>query len=320
MWRRPLSVITILAVLSTACGDDTGPPDAEPAADTSTTSAPSGEPTTTTTAEETTADHTPLVDVAWLRDPANDYRLVDARNADNHATGSLPGARHIDASELNEPGPVPYQLGAADHVAAILGAEGITADDTIVLYDDDGSLYAARIYWALTYYGHDDLRILDGGLGAWTAAGGELETTPPPDAVPVVYEITETRTELRLELADVQAALGAASFADARSVGEFDGTVDLGTEQVGHIPGAGNVDYVETIDTDGRFLPTADLRSRYEDAGVLPTDDVVTYCLVGARAAHAWFVLSELLGYPSVGLYDGSWQEYGNTAGADVES
>lgn len=325
-----MAVLFLVALLVAACGDATGAgtdDGIEPAPTTSTTVTPEetgdAPPTTSEDGASTSAvadDRQPVVDVAWIADGANPHVLVDARNAAGFDTGHIIGARHLDASVLNTAGPVPYQLGDAEHVAAALGAAGLTADDTIVLYDADGSLYAARVYWALRVYGHADVRILDGGLAAWRAAGGGIATEPTDVVASTIYEIGTPQPSLRLELDEVQAAIGVASFADARSVGEFDGTVDLGTDVSGHIPGAGNVDYLETIDDDGTFLPTEELRALYEGAGVLPEDDIVTYCLVGARAAHAWFVLSELLGYPSVALYDGSWQEYGNTAGVLVES
>lgn len=316
-----VSVLALLALLAAGCGDDGGP---DARGTTTSTAAPSS---TTTPVSSTTDGSTPdaaaspLVDLAWVDDPANDHVLIDARTAANFETGHIPGARSLSAAALNRPeGDVPYQLGDAETVGAALGSVGVTSDDTLVLYDADGSLYAARVYWALTYYGHDNLRILDGGLNVWSADGREITTGPAGVVDATTYEITMERTELRLELPDVTDALdgGLTSFADARSPGEFDGSIEL-ADQNGHLPGASNVDYLTTIDSDGRFRSEEELRALYDAAGLGPDDPVVTYCLVGARAAHSWFVLSEILGYPSVALYDGSWQEYGNTAGVDVE-
>ncbi|MDW3221209.1 MAG: sulfurtransferase [Acidimicrobiales bacterium] len=320
MARRLVALVTSLALLATACGDDAGP-EGQDATTTSTGSPTSTlEPTTTgATTSEVAPD--PLVGLAWLDGGANDHVLIDTRTAAEFETGHIEGARNLSATALNRPGgDVPYQLGDADTVSAALGAAGITPDDTLVLYDADGSLYAARVYWALTYYGHDDLRILDGGLTVWAADGREIATGPADPIETTTYEITTERTELRLELPDVTEALagGLVSFADARSPGEFDGSIEL-ADQNGHLPGAANVDYLTTIGDDGRFRSEDELRAIYDAAGLGPDDPVVTYCLVGARAAHSWFVLSEILGYPSVALYDGSWQEYGNTPGVDVE-
>ena len=129
------------------------------------------------TESERAPEASPLVDPAWLDDPANDHILVDARSAARYAEGHLPGAVNIPAESFNNPeATVSYQLGSGEQVASVLGAAGIGPDDTVVLYDADASLYATRAYFAMTYYGRGDLRILDGGTAVWEAEGRELTT------------------------------------------------------------------------------------------------------------------------------------------------
>jgi len=324
---RFFTLFLALAVLAAACS---GGASSSPEVGSTSTSLPESVDSASPDAPEPdepavsiTAEPEPLVDLEWLDDPGNEYLLVDARSPVAYEGGHIPDARNVPAAAFNDRSDaVPYQLGGAETASGILAQSGIGPSDTVVLYDNDGSLFAARAYFALTYYSHGDIRILDGGLATWITDDRPVDTGPPAVVAPVEYPVAAVRDDLRLELPDVADALdaGVTTFADARTAAEYDGTLSFDTEFNGHIPGAGNVDHAETIGTDGRFLPIADLQELFTTAGIGPETTVVTYCLVGARAAHAWFVLSELLGYPSVALYDGSWTEYGNTPGVEVET
>lgn len=328
---RLAAVLVLAGAVVTGCGDDAS-------------SLPAGATTTTTTStleareagadgdassdadglpepEGADLDPGPLVDLAWIDDPSNPHVLVDARDSAGYVAGHIEGAVHVSASSLNDPSaPFSYQLGSAELVATALGAGGIGPDTTVVLYDDAGSLYASRVYFALHYYGHERIRILDGGVTTWELDGRPLSTTPSVVEA-VDYPPGEATVGQRLVLDDVTRLLNddETVFADARSAQEYSGDLVVGTEKGGHIPGARNLEYNVSIGPDDRFLDVETLRDLHRAAGLGAEADVVTYCLVGARGAHSWFVMSELLGYPNVALYDGSWTEYGTTDGVAIE-
>ncbi|MGI9600869.1 MAG: sulfurtransferase [Acidimicrobiales bacterium] len=247
--------------------------------------------------------------------------LVDVRSADAYTEGHIEGAVNLPSNLLDDPdSTVGSQVSSAEVVADALGSVGIGPDDTVVLYDGTSSLYAARVFFAARLYGHDDLRILDGGMVAWEAEGRPL-SSEPATVEPVDYPVGDGTGAVRYELDDVTGHLDeGGTFADARAGSEYTGETRFGDEEGGHIPGAVNLDWEQTVGADGRFLDTDTLRTLYADAGIGDDSPVVTYCYIGVRAAHTWFVLSELLGYPDVALYDGSWSEYGTTNGVEIES
>jgi thiosulfate/3-mercaptopyruvate sulfurtransferase len=265
-----------------------------------------------------------LVDTDWvlenLETPGVRILYVGT-DREVYEAGHLPGSGFLFARDLTNPDdPVAGQIGTAEQVAVALGSLGLTTEDTIVLYDANSNLWAARAYWVLKYYQHADVRIYNGGVLNWQDDGQALSTNAPTFEAGE-YLIGEADPEIRttgdyvlenLDRAGVQ-------LCDARSAEEFIGT-DVRADVGGHIPGAINLDWVNTVQPDGTFLPAAQLDRLFQLSGFERENEIITYCQTGVRGAHVWFILRELLGYPSVRNYDGSWEEWGNTAGLPVDS
>lgn len=265
-----------------------------------------------------------LVDADWVRDHLGDdsVRMLDVSSDPSvYAGGHLPGARYlywkIDLTARQ--GPPGAQVVSRETLARVLGVRGITEDDTVVLWDDCLGVYAARAYWALKYYGHADVRLLDGGRAAWEAAGGELTTDEPPEER-AVYVAQPPNRAIRAEWREVIDRLQDPNtrYLDVRTAMEYSGH-EPPTARGGHIPGAVNVSWAHAIDPDGRLRPSEELARLYRKAGIGPEDDIIVYSQIGVRSAHTWFVLHELLGYPSVSSYDGSWEEYSSIRGSPFE-
>jgi thiosulfate/3-mercaptopyruvate sulfurtransferase len=208
---------------------------------------------------------------------------------------------------------------------ALLGRSGIDNNSTIVLYGDNNNWFAAWALWQLKVYGHRDVRIMDGGRKKWLAEQRELTQdihAPQRRA----YTASEPDNSIRARLQDVMASLGkGVPLVDVRSPQEFTGEIlappglPETCQRGGHIPGAVNIPWGKACNDDGTFRSADELRSLYGNVGVTPDRDVITYCRIGERSSHTWFVLRYLLGYPRVRNYDGSWTEWGNLVGAPVE-
>jgi thiosulfate/3-mercaptopyruvate sulfurtransferase len=215
-----------------------------------------------------------------------------------------------------------------DGFEKILGAAGIQASDTVVLYGDNNNWFAAYAFWLFKIYGHEDVRLMDGGRVKWL---NEADKELTVDATPVTatrYVAKEPRKDLRVHVGDVLAAVNAKStnLVDVRSRDEFTGKVlappglTETAQRAGHIPGAASVPWSTAVREDGSFKSLADLRKIYlEDAGVDGGRDTITYCRIGERSSHTWFVLRYLVGLPNVRNYDGSWTEYGSMIGLPIE-
>lgn len=267
-----------------------------------------------------------LVDTAWVVAHLADenVRLLDiGGNQEDYDKGHLPGARFVNLSaDLTNPeDSTQGQIATGEQLTAVMSRLGIEHDDTLVLYDANRNLLAARAYWVLKYYQHaGDLHIYNGGSTKWVAEGQALTTDAPVvEASPYVAgeadpAIRTTGDYVLEHLEDPSTVL-----CDTRGPGEFAGT-DVRSAQGGHIPGAINVDWTVTVNEDGTFKDAAFLSDLYQKAGFVPDKQVITYCQTGVRGAHTWFVLKELLGYPNVRNYDGSWEEWGNDGSKPVES
>jgi thiosulfate/3-mercaptopyruvate sulfurtransferase len=262
-----------------------------------------------------------LVSTEWLQDHANDPGLVIVESDEDvllYETGHIPGAVKIDwHTDLNDPVERDYIDGAG--FAKLLGSKGISRDSTVVIYGDKSNWWAAYALWVFTLFGHEDVRLLDGGRAKWEAEGRDYVTETSTPA-PVDYPVIERNdAPIRAYKDDVIAHLGN-PLIDVRSPEEFSGErttapayPEEGTLRAGHIPSAQNVPWGKAAAEDGTFRPLGELNALYRDqAGLKDGDDVIAYCRIGERSSHTWFVLTHLLGFEGVRNYDGSWTEWGS--------
>jgi thiosulfate/3-mercaptopyruvate sulfurtransferase len=271
-----------------------------------------------------------LVTTDWLADHLGDGNVVVAEVDENpdvyDAEGHIPGAVKLHWREdLQDP--VERDLVEKDEFERLLGGLGIGNDTTVVLYGDKNNWFAAYAYWYLKIYGHEDVRILDGGRQKWIDDGRELTTeTPSPSARS--YTAQERDETIRAYRDAVRDAIGAGGNAlvDVRSPQEYAGELiappgyeQEGAQRGGHIPSAQSIPWAQAVRDDGTFKPADELRRLYEGKGVTGDKAVTAYCRIGERSAHTWFVLRELLGYEEVRNYDGSWTEWGNLVDVPIE-
>ncbi|MCB0116083.1 MAG: sulfurtransferase [Caldilineaceae bacterium] len=264
-----------------------------------------------------------LVDTEWVKAHLDDpsVRLIDVSNADAYAAGHLPGALHAPLGQFTNPDdPVQGQILTRDALTALFSGLGINHDDTVVFYDNNANLLSTRAYWAVKYYQHDDVRVYNGGSQKWTADGEALATDAPPAPAATAYVASEADPAIRTtwEYVVEQTENPETLFCDTRGPEEYLGT-DVRADRGGHIPGAINVEWRNAVNEDGTFRAAADLADLYQKAVFVPEKQIITYCQTGVRGAHTWFVLRELLGYPDVRNYDGSWEEYGNNEASVIE-
>ncbi len=270
-----------------------------------------------------------LVDTEWLAQHLNDGGVVVAEvdeNPDLYDEGHIPGAVRLHWREdLQDP--VERDVVEKEQFEQLLGRLGIGNDTTVVLYGDKNNWFAAYAYWYLKLYGHEQLRILDGGRQKWIDEAREL-TTDVPSPQAVAYSAQERNEELRARRDAVLESLGAGDRAlvDVRSPPEFAGDLiappgyeQEGAQRGGHIPTAKSIPWAQAVRDDGTFKSAVELRSLYEGKGVTAEKKVTAYCRIGERSAHTWFVLRELLGYEDVRNYDGSWTEWGNLVDVPIE-
>ena len=265
-----------------------------------------------------------LVDTEWIEAHAADpsLRVLEVGgNANAFGEGHLPGAAFVSMRSLSNPDdPIGGQIATAAQVSAALSNVGLGRDQTVVLYDRRNNLQAARVYWVLKYYQHADVRIYNGGTPKWTE-DGQVMSTVVVEYEPSDYQAGPPDPEIRttwqyvVDHTDDPATL----FCDTRGPEEYLGR-DVRAERGGRIPGSINVEWTAAVNANGTFKSSEELAALYGGAGFTPDKQIITYCQSGVRGAHTWFVLSELLGYPSVRNYDGSWVEYGNNPESPVEN
>jgi thiosulfate/3-mercaptopyruvate sulfurtransferase len=244
--------------------------------------------------------------------------LLDLRPPEAYTAGHIPGAIHVDLWGVSlidtDPAPLKAFMWMIEHV---LSVHGVDAATPVVVYDEQSGVRAARAFWFLEYFGHPSVRLLDGGFTAWIAAGLPVsrDADPPPKS-----EWTGTRNERTLATwKDVRNALGRgdAVILDTRTDGEYAGTT-VRAARGGAVPGAVHIEWTRNLTPSGDFKSATELRKMYEDAGVTPDREVITYCHGGYRAAHSYLAL-RLLGYPRVRMYVGSWKEWGDRADLPIE-
>ncbi len=238
--------------------------------------------------------------------------------------GHIEGAVKLDwKTDLQDP--LRRDFVDREQFEQLLSAKGIANDDTVVLYGGNNNWFAAYAYWYFKLYGHDQVKLLDGGRKKW-----ELDSRPlSPDAVErpaTQYSAKEADTSIRAFRDEVVAAIGQQNLVDVRSPDEFSGKLvapahlpQEGAQRPGHIPTAVNVPWSKAANEDGTFKSDDELRRLYADAGLDESRDTIAYCRIGERSSHTWFVLRELLGQQNVKNYDGSWTEYGSLVGVPIE-
>jgi thiosulfate/3-mercaptopyruvate sulfurtransferase len=263
-----------------------------------------------------------LVSTDWLAEHLDDPSLVVVESDEDvllYETGHIPGAVKVDWHlDLNDPVTRDYVDGEA--FARLLGRLGIGRDTTVVIYGDKSNWWAAYALWVFTLFGHDDVRLLDGGRAKWIAEDRPL-TTDLPERTPVDYPVVQRDdSRVRAFREDVLEHFGH-PLIDVRSPLEYSGERTTAPEypeesalRAGHIPSAQNVPWGKAAAEDGTFRSRQELEALYQDqAGLSPDDDVIAYCRIGERSSHTWFVLTHLLGYDRVRNYDGSWTEWGSS-------
>jgi thiosulfate/3-mercaptopyruvate sulfurtransferase len=254
-----------------------------------------------------------LAETEWLAQRLDDPqpRVVDLRSEEAYRHGHIPGAVSLNPKMLKDPDNEVYVI-APNPFVELKGNLGIGNDTTVVGYDDQGGLFAARLWWVLDYYGHAQAKVLNGGWHKWGKERRPVTTdiaTPQP--APFAVKVDATKLSLVDDLLTDMKRPNVV-IVDARSPGEYSG-FDVRARRGEHIPGAVNIEWVRNVTNDAlkTFRPAAELRKLYEAAGVTRDKAIITYCQTGVRAAHALFTL-RLLGYTQVRNYDGSWQEWGN--------
>ena len=269
-----------------------------------------------------------LVDTQWVEDHLSDdsIRIVEVdENPSLYAEAHIPGAIGFDWKKDLQDQVKRDFLGPAEF-GELFGRHGISNDHTIVLYGDRNNWFAAYTYWYLKYYGHDNVKLMNGPREKWISEGRPTSTDVP------AYESQTFKAlpgdeAIRAYRDEVLSALDSGTrLVDVRSPQEYSGELiamagyeQEGAQRGGHIPGAASVPWAQAVQEDGTFKSADDLRALYAENGVTDEDDIITYCRIGERASHTWFVLHELLGYQRVRNYDGSWTEWGSMINVPIE-
>jgi thiosulfate/3-mercaptopyruvate sulfurtransferase len=271
-----------------------------------------------------------LVETQWVEDHLADesIRIVEVdENPALYAESHIPGAIGFDwKRDLQDP--VKRDFLGPDDFGALMGSAGISNDHTVVLYGDRNNWFAAYTYWYFRYYGHQNVRLMNGPREKWLS-----ESRPTTQDVPsydsVSFKVASPNEAIRAKREEVLAAVqsGSHRLVDVRSPQEFSGELismpgyeQEGAQRAGHIPGARSVPWAQAVREDGTFKSREELEDLYTTKGVMAGDTpIIAYCRIGERSAHTWFVLHELLGREDVRNYDGSWTEWGNLVDVPIE-
>lgn len=269
-----------------------------------------------------------LVSTDWVAQNLNTEGLVILESDEDvllYETGHIPGAVKIDwHTELNDRITRDYVDG--EGFASLMKAKGISRDSTVVIYGDKSNWWAAYALWVFKLFGHQDVRLMDGGRAKWIEEGRET-TTEKPAVQPSDYPVVERQdAAIRAFLPEVKANIGKTPLIDVRSPEEYsgrrthmEGYPEEGALRGGHIPTARSVPWAKAANEDGTFKSFGELKALYiDELGLAGENDIIAYCRIGERSSHTWFVLKYLLGIDTVRNYDGSWTEWGNAVAAPI--
>ncbi|MDG9702981.1 sulfurtransferase [Streptomyces sp. DH37] len=268
-----------------------------------------------------------LVDADWVEAHIDDPKVVIVEvdeDTSAYDRNHIKNAVRIDwKTDLQDP--VRRDFVDQAGFEKLLSEKGISNDDTVVLYGGNNNWFASYAYWYFKLYGHQDVKLLDGGRKKWELDAREL-VSEVPSRPKTEYRAKEQDTSIRAFRDDVVEAIGKLNLVDVRSPDEFSGKLlapaHLPQEQSqrpGHVPTASNIPWSKSANDDGTFKSDEELKELYQEAGVDLSKDTIAYCRIGERSAHTWFVLHELLGQENVKNYDGSWTEYGSLVGVPIE-
>ena len=270
-----------------------------------------------------------LVETSWVENHMDDPHVRIVESDEDYLlyeTGHIPGAVKVDwFTTLQHP--LRRDFLSKEEFERLCSDLGIANDTIAVFYGDKSNWFATYAFWLFRYYGHENLRIMNGGRAKWTMEKRPM-TKEAPTYAKTSYSAKEPDTTVRAFRGEVFSQVEAKRpLVDVRSPKEYSGELlhmpnypQEGATRGGHIPGAVNVPWSQAVnDTDSTFKPANDLRALYEARGVTPGEEIIAYCRIGERSSHTWFVLTYLLGYPNVKNYDGSWTEWGNLVNAPIE-
>lgn len=275
------------------------------------------------------ANSAALVTTAWVAEHVHDpqVRLVEVNvDTTTYEQGHLRNAVGWNwQTQLSDP--IQRDIPSREAWEHLLGSSGISRQTKIVFYGDNNNWFAAFGYWIARIYGHQDVALMNGGRKKWELESREL-VKDVPAVQAAAYRAQEPDWSLRAYQHQVREYLNAQGKAlvDVRSPAEFNGEIVAPpglpetAQRAGHIPGAANIPWAQVVNEDGTFKSSGELATLYQAKGVTQDKQVVAYCRIGERSSHTWFVLKELLGYPDVRNYDGSWTEWGSVIGAPIEN
>jgi thiosulfate/3-mercaptopyruvate sulfurtransferase len=281
-------------------------------------------------ADDKYANPAALVSTEWVAEHGNDpnVRLLEVDvDTSAYGQGHIAGAVGINwTTQLGDP--VRRDIPSKRDWEALLSAAGATSSSKLIFYGDNNNWFAAFAYWVAKIYGHQDAALMNGGRKKWELESRPL-TTDAPSVTPSQYTASPPNFALRAYLKDVLDQIkdgDGTVLIDVRSPAEFKGEViappgmSETAQRAGHVPGAQSVPWAQAANEDGTFKSADELRALYGGKGISNSSDVITYCRIGERSSHTWFVLKELLGVANVRNYDGSWTEYGSVVGVPIDN
>jgi len=270
-----------------------------------------------------------LVSTDWVAEHGSDDNVrlvevdVDTSSYDQgHIAGAVGWNWHTQLQET-----LSRDLVSKDGLEKLLGSAGIDNGTTVILYGDNNNWFAAWAFWQMKYYGHDNVKLMNGGRAKWEAEGKPL-TAAAANPGSKSYTAKAPNEDIRAYRDQVLSKVNASSInlVDVRAPAEFSGDLlapenlpQEGSQRGGHIPGAANVPWGQAVAEDGTFKSADDLQALYGGKGIDGSKETIAYCRIGERSSHTWFVLTQLLGHSNVRNYDGSWTEWGSIVGAPIE-